>query len=297
MPSSHNGTPNPSDTMSAPPSLEAEFPIPEPITWPSNVDPHPTAPTISPIYVTLEEFFDHGTISYMPSVLEDCDICARSFITAPFQDIGPREATVQSQGSDSSATASSTPSLVTGQGEVSASVTGIKISLCHHVFCLACLKRWLEQANTCPMCRTILYGTRTHDEVLRQALQAEVEAATNLLSTIEREFDTRHTNYLTTLAEYSAASERFRDFPRSSPEDEAFPDTSEYRLTLDERVQAHIRCFIEATERKCAVEEDYNLALERMEAAEARIVSAITALYDYEQEHERPQRPPVDGAE
>ena len=28
---------------------------------------------------------------------------------------------------------------------------------CNHVFCVECLKDWLDSANTCPSCRTELY--------------------------------------------------------------------------------------------------------------------------------------------
>jgi hypothetical protein len=36
-----------------------------------------------------------------------------------------------------------------------------EIKECGHVFCLDCLDTWMEENNTCPMCRAVLYKMKT----------------------------------------------------------------------------------------------------------------------------------------
>ncbi|KAF2636934.1 hypothetical protein P280DRAFT_510220 [Massarina eburnea CBS 473.64] len=40
----------------------------------------------------------------------------------------------------------------------------IQIRPCDHIFCKACIEQWLEEANTCPHCRQILFEDAEKDE-------------------------------------------------------------------------------------------------------------------------------------
>jgi hypothetical protein len=113
---------------------------------------------------TTAAFLANGTSHVTPTEPQNCSICLEILV-------GPQTSTSASEH------------------------LAVKIHSCGHVYGQKCLKEWIKQQNTCPLCRDILYRKTTavlpvsnpeEQRLLRQERAREAEYGLGLESTMEQ---------------------------------------------------------------------------------------------------------------
>jgi hypothetical protein len=115
-------------------------------------------------YPTKEAFFVDGWEDpYVPAEETICYVCKELVITAvtPLKtEIAPVSNTFE-QSTESQATLSDSPPITIASTDNDSPLPpepAIRIACCGNVFGKLCLEFWLEENDTCPLCRTVLFS-------------------------------------------------------------------------------------------------------------------------------------------